>query len=99
MLKEGQEMINAEVIKGVHQLLEDTGMQQKLEESFADFVARGLGVSARRAEVLLQSLHDGGSVEDAVHAAEIETTHVNNDLLVRVARVIGSTLGRIAAKT
>jgi hypothetical protein len=91
-------MINAEVIKGVHELLEDSGVKQAHQEAFSDFVARGLGISARQAQVLLQSLHDGGTVDEAVSAAGIEGAHVNHDLLIKVARLVGTTLGRIAAQ-
>src|ERR1700675_1157105 len=85
----GRIMISAEEIKGVHQLLEDAGVQQQPGESLAHFVARGLGISAGQACVLLQSLHDGASVQDAVGAAEIDATNRDNPLLVQVARMIG----------
>jgi fructose-1-phosphate kinase PfkB-like protein len=91
-------MVNAEVIKGVNQLLVDAGIQPKPDESFGDFVARGLGISARQAEVLLSALHDGATVDDAVLKAGIEPGRVDQDLLKKVARLIGTTLGNIASK-
>ena len=62
-------MISAEVIKGIHELLENRGVALKEGERLGDFVARGLGVSAHQSDVLLQSLHDGYPIEDAVRAA------------------------------
>jgi hypothetical protein len=46
-------------------------------------------------EILLESLHDGASVDEAVAAAEIDTSHLEGDLLVRVARPSGTALGRV----
>jgi hypothetical protein len=94
----GLKMISAEVIKGVQELLENRGVSPKADERFGDFVSRGLGISARQSEVLLQSLHDGDTVEEAIQAAEIDSNSVNGDLLVQIARAIGSALGRIAAQ-
>lgn len=91
-------MISAEVIKGVQDLLEERGVRQKPGERFGDYVARGLGISSGQAEVLLQSLHDGTTVEEAARAAGIESTAASNELLVQLARAIGSALGRIASK-
>jgi hypothetical protein len=91
-------MISAEVIKGVKELLEAQGVVQKSDERFGDFVARGLGISARQTEILLDSLHQGQSVEDAMRAADIDPTAVSEDLLVQVARAIGAALGRVVSK-
>lgn len=91
-------MISAEVIKGVHELFENSNVHPRPNEPFADFVARGIGISVAQAEVLVETLHDGGTVQDAVQAAGIQETSVNNDLLVQIARVIGSTLGRVGAE-
>ncbi len=87
-------MISAEVIKGVQELLEDQGVKQNTGERFADYVARGLGITGAQAEALLTALHDGAEVDDAVRAAGIDATVVNHDLLTRFARAIGSTLGK-----
>ena len=91
-------MISAEVIKGVKELLEGHGVQQRPGEPFGDFVARGLGISARQTEILLDTLHDGHDVEDAIRAAEIDPTAVGDGLLVQLARAIGTALGRVAPK-
>ena len=91
-------MISAEVIKGVQELLEGRGVQQRAGEKFADFVARGLGISARQTEILLDALHDGQDVEDAARAANIDPAAVSGDLLVQLARAIGTALGRMTPK-
>ena len=91
-------MISAEVIKGVQELLEGRGVQQRPGEPFGDFVARSLGISARQTEILLDTLHDGHDVEDAIRAAEIDPTAVGDGLLVQLARAIGTALGRVAPK-
>ena len=88
-------MINANVVKGVHELLEERGIRSKPDETFGDMVARALGISSRKSEILLESLHDGASVDEAVATAEIDTSHLELDLLAQIARAIGTTLGRI----
>ena len=88
-------MINAEVIKGVKELLEERGVAQKSGERFGDFVARGLGISAAQTEVLLESLHDGHTVEEAMRAAGLSPGQINGDLLMQLARAIGAALGRV----
>jgi len=88
-------MINANVIKGVHELLEERGIRPEPDENFGDMVARALDISGRQSEILLESLHDGASVDEAVAAAEIDTSQIEGDLLVRIARAIGTALGRV----
>jgi hypothetical protein len=93
-------MISANVIKGVHEkgvheLLEERGIRPEPDETFGDMVARALDISGRQSEILLESLHDGASVDEAVAAAEIDPSHLEGDLLVRIARAIGTALGRV----
>ena len=90
-------MISANVIKGVHELLDQRGIRPKPDEIFGDMVARALHISRRQSEVLLESLHEGASVDEAVAVAEIDTSHLEGDLLVRVARAIGTALGRVTS--
>ena len=92
-------MISAEVIKGVNELLEERGVAQKSGERFSDFVARGLGASTGQTEVLLESLHDGHTVEEAMRAAGLTPGQINGDLLMHVARAIGAALGRVTPKS
>ena len=88
-------MISANVIKGVHDLLEERGVAAVPGETFGDRVARGLGISTRQSEILLESLHDGASTDEAVTAAEIDASALKGDLLIRLAQAIGTALGRI----
>ena len=88
-------MISANVIKGVHELLEERGIRPEPDEPFGDVVARALNISRRQSEILLESLHDGGSVDAAVAAAGIDTSNLQGDLLVRIASAIGTALGRV----
>jgi hypothetical protein len=89
-------MISAEVIKGTQELLEKSGAKKDTNENFGDFVARRLGISARQAEVLLESLHDGHTVEESIERAGISPAASDNELLIQVAQFIGATVGRLA---
>jgi len=90
-------MVSAEAIKGVNDLLRERGIEQKPGERVADYVARGLGITAQQADVLLQSMHSGVSVDEAVVLAGIDPASIaDQDLLTRLARVIGSALGHLA---
>jgi hypothetical protein len=95
---EGPGMINAQVIKGVQELLEKHGVEQRSDEKFGDFVARGLGISARQADIMLESLHDGETVEEAMQAADIDSTVESGDLLIQIARAMGTMVGRMTPK-
>ena len=88
-------MVSANVIKGVQELLEDRGIQPEPDETFEDTLARALGISRRQSDILLVSLHDGATVEEAAAAAEIDNSNSERDLLVRIARAIGSALGTV----
>ena len=92
-------MISAEVIKGVQELFEGRGLEQRPGEQFGDFVARGLGISARQTEILLDALHDGHDLDDAARAADIDQAAVTGDYLVQLARVIGRALGRATPRS
>ena len=39
-------MINPTIIKAVHELLQERGIEQRQNESLSDYVARGLDISA-----------------------------------------------------
>ena len=90
-------MVSAEAIKGVNDLLHERGIEQKPNERVADYVARGLGITAQQADVLLQAMHSGVPVDEAVVLAGIDPASiVDQDLLTRLARVVGSALGHLA---
>lgn len=88
-------MISANVIKGVHELLEERGIRPNSDENFGDVVARALHISRQQSEILLESLHDGDSVDQAAVAAGIDPSDLQGDLLVRIASAIGTALGRV----
>ncbi len=87
-------MISAEVIKGVQELLEKRGLQQRENERLSDFVARGLEISDHKAEVLLEALHEGADVNDAALRAGVDQSAVDQDMLAGIAQAIGSAAGR-----
>ncbi len=91
-------MITAQVIKGVEELLGQRGVHIKNHERIGDTVARVLSISPHQSEILLETLHDGGTVEQAAlraGIASLDTSH--SELLNALARKIGATLGRIAS--
>jgi hypothetical protein len=88
-------MINANVVKGVHDLLAERGVQPKEGEEFGSFVARALGISGHQAETLLTALDEGLPPEEALAKAEIEAGTVDRDLLMTLARSIGGALGEV----
>ncbi|MEP6963762.1 MAG: hypothetical protein ABI995_16915 [Acidobacteriota bacterium] len=87
-------MISANVIKGVHEILEERGIRPEPDEPLANVVARALGISSRQSEILLEVLHDGATLEQAIAAAEINVAYIQEDFLPRIARAIGAALGR-----
>lgn len=89
-------MISAEVIKGVNELLESRGIEQRQGERMGDYVARGLHISGAQADTLLSALHDGAEVDQAVAQAGIVPGAVDRNLLVDLARAIGGAVGRIS---
>jgi fructose-1-phosphate kinase PfkB-like protein len=90
-------MVSAEAIKGVNDLLRERGIEQKPNERVADYVARGLGITAQQADVLLQAMHSGVPVDEAVVLAGINPASIADpDLLTRLARLVGSALGHLA---
>ncbi|MDT7818054.1 MAG: hypothetical protein QOJ42_7970, partial [Acidobacteriaceae bacterium] len=74
-------MINANVIKGVHEFLGEHGLEQKPDERFSDFVARALNISSGQAEVLLEALNSGATPEQALAQAEIDPNVADSGLL------------------
>ena len=90
-------MVSAEAIKGVNDLLREHGVEQKPNERVADYVARGLGITPQQADVLLQAMHSGVPVDEAVVLAGIKPSEITDtDLLTRLARVVGAALGHLA---
>lgn len=88
-------MIEANVIKGVHEILGEHGPQPGPGERLSDYVARALKISGAQAEVFLEALHDGSTPEQAAAKAEINPATADLDLLTRMAQAIGTALGEI----
>ena len=91
-------MITAEVESAVHELLHERGLKQSPKEKLGDFVARGLGITSKQANAFLAALNDGNSVGDAQLIAGIESNIPEKGLLEEIARTIGATLGKMAAR-
>ena len=83
-------------MKAVQELLINRGIEQRENESVGDYIARGLGISDAKAQTFIEALHGGASLEEAKAAAGIEVEDAGNTLLIDIARVIGSALGRLA---
>src|SRR5207248_2893574 len=84
-------MIHGETVKAVQELLQDRGVEQRQDETWGDYVARGLNISDGKAEAFLEALHAGCSVEQAKRAVGIE----DGNGAKRLARVIGTAAGKI----
>jgi len=84
-------MIHAETVKAVQQLLQDRGVEHRVDETWGDYVARGLGVSGAKAEAFLEAMHAGYSVNEAKRVAGIR----DGDRAIRLARTVGTAVGRI----
>ena len=84
-------MIHVETVKAVQELLKDRGVEQRQDEPWGDYVARGLGISGAKAGAFLEALHGGCSVREAQVVAGIS----NRGPMVKVAQAIGRTLGRM----
>ncbi len=92
-------MITAQVVKGVEELLGERGVHMRNDERIGDTVARTLSISPRQADILLETLHDGGTVDEAISRAGITSLDAaHSELLNVLARKVGATLGRIAGQ-
>ncbi len=89
-------MITANVIKAVHDVLRERGIEQRPDERLGDYVARGLGTTDAKAQAFLEYVHEGASAEEAKEKAGIDTTDPGSSLLTDLARAIGTALGRLA---
>lgn len=89
-------MISAQVVKGIEELLGERGVHMRSGEHLGDAVARELGISPAEAERLLETLHDGGTVAEAMQRANIAAQPAHSEFLNQLARKIGTVLGRVA---
>jgi len=91
-------MINPEVIAAVHELLQKRGLKPAPDEKLGDFVARGLGITARQATDFLNALDNGSSIEEAQAKAGIDSNISEAGLLVEIGRAVGASLGKVISK-
>jgi hypothetical protein len=89
-------MISAPVLNAVQQLLHERGIQKRADERLGDYVARGLNVTASQAQVLIEALHQGKTLDEAQAEAGVVPEQTSSGLLIDLARVIGAALGHIA---
>jgi hypothetical protein len=87
-------MINPNVVRAVHELLQEKGITQREDEHLDDYIARGLGVSKDKVEIFLEALRAGKTTEDARAEAKIGA-EVPADFLTKFAKEIGATVGRL----
>jgi hypothetical protein len=92
-------MISANVIKGVNELLDEQGIRLEPGETFGERVARTLNISDQEAEILLEELHDGATVDEAAVKAGVGPTPDRHDRLVELAQAIGEALARLRMRT
>ena len=90
-------MINPTVLKAVHELLQERGIEQRQDETLGDYIARGLGISAAQTERLLEELDKGCTIEQAEQAAGVTLTPEHRNLAESIARSVGTALGRVSA--
>jgi hypothetical protein len=86
-------MIHAESVKAVQELLVERGIQQKEDERWGDYVARGLDVSDTQAESFLHALDENLSIEEACAAAGISPECAKDGILADIGRAVGRALG------
>jgi hypothetical protein len=85
-------MIQAPVVQAVQQLLQERGIEKRVDERFGDYVARGLNITSAQAERFIEALHEGKTLEEARAEAGVTDT----TLLTDIARAVGSALGKAA---
>lgn len=88
-------MIQANVVKGIQEVLTDAPVDPRQQETIAQHVARALHISEHQAEIFLEALDRGATLDDATAEAQIDPATVDQDLLTRIARAVGAALGEI----
>ena len=88
-------MINPNVLKAVHDLLQERGIEQRQNESLSEYIARGLGLSDGETVKLLEALDSGKTIEEAQEAAGVTLTPQFQGLAVSIAKAIGTALGKL----
>jgi hypothetical protein len=92
-------MMQAPVIQAVQKLLQEHGVEKRVDERLGDYVARGLNATPAQAERLLEALHEGKTIEEAQAEAGIPPGGASAGLLTAIGRTVGSVLGTLAGLT
>jgi hypothetical protein len=90
-------MINPNVLKAVHDLLQERGIEQQQNESLSDYIARGLNLSDGETVRLLEALDSGMTIEEAQQEAGVTLTPEYQGLALSIARAIGTVLGKMSS--
>ena len=88
-----------EALTEVADLLAQRGKTQIKGESLERFVSRGLSIAPKKARAFLTALHDGNSAEDALLLIGIGGKLPVMSIHSKLARVVGSALGSIMARS
>ena len=89
-------MIDPNVLRAIGEVLESHGVTPRTGERLADAVSRVLGTSDSETQRWMEALSEGCTVEEANRRAGIASHKAPDDLLVSIARAIGSALGKVA---
>ena len=79
--KTNNAMIQANVLKGIQQVLGASGVDPKQDETVGQYVAGALQITEDQANRFLAALDRGSTTDDM--EGEIDTANVNSDLLTR----------------
>ena len=90
-------MINPNILKAVHELLQERGIDQKQNESLSDYIARGLDLSDGETVRLLEALDSGMTIEEAQKAAGATLSSDHQGLALSIPRAIGMALGKLTS--
>ena len=88
-------MIDANVLRAVGEVLETHGVTPKTGEGIEDTVARAPGLSTAEVQCWVEALSEGCIVEEANRRARIPSDRGDDALLVTIARMIGTVVGRV----
>ena len=88
-------MINSNVLNVVGEVLESHDIRVRTGETLPQTVARALHVTEDKAELWLDALSEGSTVEQANERAGVEPGE-NEPMMVAMARAVGAFLGKVA---
>lgn len=89
-------MIDPNVMRAIGESLADHHVQLRPGEHLSDALARALGLSAADVHTWITALSEGCTVEEANRRAGI-TSHRDEGLATKIARAIGTAVGKLAS--